>query len=205
MYTSINNLADVDFDEQLNRPLGIFEEMDKVTASAFNHPFFTQRAPSIDDLDRNFENALNTFHDLYQRAASSDSSNTPIETRSTSKTVTTHITRTADGTFHKETVTTEQLPDGSTKTSRTVETTPVESTTSEYSATSDVRHNFVSRVEEHVGRANQDEERGPNSLSFNATDNGGRDVHKVEITKSHHSDKGKDQGESTWSWFWSRR
>ena len=37
---------------------------------------------------------------------------------------TTHITRNADGSVHKETVTTERLPDGSTKTTRIVNSTP---------------------------------------------------------------------------------
>jgi len=39
---------------------------------------------------------------------------------------TTHVTRSADGSVHKETVTTERLPDGSTKTTRIVDTTPAD-------------------------------------------------------------------------------
>lgn len=52
--------------------------------------------------------------------------NSMKESYSTRTTTTTHVTQNADGSVYKETVTTEQLPDGSTKTTRIVNTTPGE-------------------------------------------------------------------------------
>jgi hypothetical protein len=60
------------------------------------------------------------FEERFRGAREDDT----IKSYSTETSTTTHITRNADGSVHKETVTTERMPDGSTKTTRIIDTTP---------------------------------------------------------------------------------
>lgn len=67
-----------------------------------------------------FEDFEKRFEERFKRAKEDDA----VKSYSTETSMTTHITRSADGSIHKETITTEWMPDGSTKTTRIVNTTP---------------------------------------------------------------------------------
>jgi hypothetical protein len=67
-----------------------------------------------------FEDFEKRFEDRFRRAREDDA----VKSYTAETSTTTHITRSADGSVHKETITTERLPDGSTKTTRIVDTTP---------------------------------------------------------------------------------
>lgn len=83
-----------------------------------------------DDYSKSGLNAPSSFEDFekrfHDRFGSIQGGETPqVKSYSTETSTTTQITCNADGSVHKETVTTERLADGSTKTTRVVQTTPV--------------------------------------------------------------------------------
>jgi hypothetical protein len=103
------------------------------------------------------------------------------ETKSYSET-TTHITRTADGTVHEETTTTERLPDGTTKTTKLVKTPEGETRTETIVNKPLFKERF---------RALPGGEETSNSASAG---NGSGDKHG----------NGNGNGNKAW-WFWSRK
>jgi len=77
----------------------------------------TTTTPSFAEFEKRSDRRI---HDLYKNARN----NIMSETYSTETSTTSHISRRPDGSVYKETITKEKLADGSTKTTRVVDTTP---------------------------------------------------------------------------------
>lgn len=113
--------------------------------------------------------------------------------QSTETTVTTNINRNPDGSVHKETVTTERLADGTTKTTRIVDTTPL------------TNNSQQPRQEETVGASPADDWTCPKSIPVEESwDRQQTAVQKVESSAPVPQEGGKKEGNWTW-WFWSKK
>lgn len=77
----------------------------------------------ITEIKEQQERSKDDWVDQYKSAFEGDKTS---QFYSTATSTTTHVTRNADGSVHKETITTERLSDGSTKTTRIVDTTPAD-------------------------------------------------------------------------------
>lgn len=99
-------------DEEITR--GISSWFDGLGALNGKERKLSPCVPSWEELGKDFHGRF--------KALESNSSNVV----STEISTTTKITRNLDGSVYKETVTTEKLPDGTTNTTRTVDTTPAD-------------------------------------------------------------------------------
>ena len=113
--------------------------------------------------------------------------------QSTETTVTTNINRNPDGTVHKETVTTERLADGTSKTTRVVITTPPGN------------NGQQSRQEETVSASPADDWTRPKSIPVEESwDQQKTAAQKVESPAPVQQEGKKKEGNWTW-WFWSKK
>jgi hypothetical protein len=137
--------------------------------------------PSWDELGKGFDERFKALEDGSSKIISTETSTT------------TKITRNPDGSVYKETVTTEKLADGTTKTTRTVDTT----------AANDP---YQSRTERTVNTS-------PTKDTAMRWGDSGPDGCRIEDTKEAKkvrelADTGKKEAsrpnDSTW-WFWSRK
>jgi len=130
---------------------------------------------SWDELVKSFREEIKT---LPEDTAKVYSRETRIET---------NITRNPDGSVHKETVTTEKLPDGSTKTSRIVDTTPA--------------------GEESRESATERTLTAPAANTLLRWEESWSDVEKPKaVEKSSDSEKKQENSPNNWTWwFWSRK
>jgi len=120
------------------------------------------------------------------------------ESYSTKTTSTTHVTQNADGSVYKETVTTEQLADGSTKTTRIVNTTPGDGdqpTTTETTITTIP----PSATKEPLGLSQKRHPR-PRMLEKPLAEERSQFEERKEVSEK----KDVDQRNWTW-WFWSKK
>jgi hypothetical protein len=211
--------ADVDFDTPLILDTDLRRETDRIHAPLFNHPWFTQEIPSFEEASQNASGMIKALVGsleeeqifLQQELATLEFSNMATFGQPVDKTVTSNITRNPDGTVHRETVTTERMPDGSTKTSRTVETRPDVKSLAlrlhEYVELPLIGAAIEERCSSRAGNIpadSQNEERVSRAPTF-VYPNLAEIVQKAAVTESENSSEKEKQGEGKWNWFWSKK
>ena len=136
-----------------------------------------------------FEEFEKRFQDRFRGLQGGD--NSQVKSYATETSTTTQITRNADGSVHKETVTTERLADGSTKTTKVVKTTPPagDSQQSRTETTINTTPPVNTTMQEKSWNTPRSEET------------------QIEMKKSTNSDiiKGNNDQKSWAWWFWSRK
>jgi hypothetical protein len=186
-YRPLNYVADIDFDDFENVTMKTFSnELDRRTAEIQR-----EWKNLTDEYSSTGENELPAFEDFEKRFEDqfkNIQADNKSYTRETS--TTTHITRNADGSVHKETTTTEKLPDGSMKTTRIVNKTPAEG---------DSRTETTVKTTPATRASSEDMWR--TSRSFENEDNS---TSKPDADASNDKKGNNDQRNWAW-WFWSRK
>lgn len=148
---------------------------DDYSKSGLNPP------PSFEDFERRFQDRFRSIK-----------GETPqVKSYSTETSTTTQITHNADGSVHKETVTTERLVDGSMKTTRIVKTTPAGGDSQQ--STTETTVNTTPSVNTAV------EEKSWNCPRLERKS-------QLDKDKSTSSEIGRSKDQKSWAWwFWSRK
>lgn len=133
------------------------------------------------------------------------------ETKSYSMETRTNITRNADGSIHKETVTTELLADGSSKTTKTVDITPAGGDTRQAKTETTITTTPSTETkpfDDHPNSFSASVSSNPSSLQTEQLDSRPQIEEKPTFERSVERDKsneaGKDQTDWTW-WYWSKK
>jgi hypothetical protein len=217
------NCADIEFDDQYIFDSLLRKKVDRLFAPLFNHRYFTQDVPSLDELLENTAEIMEAITEqgakeivamdharLTPQILAIKEINQPIN-----KTITSNIIRNPDGTVHKETVTTERMADGSYKASRTVETRPdfkslplqFHEDLELFSLIAASEQRMLSALELSSMHSNKERELMASKSSAAAGDN--RSLAEIgqrtPFTRSEDSSEKENQGEGKWKWFWSKR
>jgi len=137
-----------------------------------------------------FEEFEKRFQDRFRKSLRGGE--TPqVKSYPTETSTTTHITHNADGSVHKEIVTTERLADGSTKTTRVVQTKP--------SSGDSQQSNTETTVNTAPPLNAPKEEKAWNPPRI-------EDMSQIETDKSTSSNKSGNNDQKNWAWwFWSKK
>jgi hypothetical protein len=177
----------LDLEEEISKPLSeerYQDPFERQKPSVFEKAWNTaiEQASKVETSVPEPQDQEKVFKDRFQQA------DTPVKSYSTETHTSTHIIRNSDGSVHKETITTEKLSDGSTKTTRIVNTTPAGGDAQQSRTETTVNTTpptVSSAVEDKAWKLPRDEDKST----------------KVEMDEK----KGND-GQKSWAWwFWSRK
>ena len=180
------NLGFDDFEQENIKTLS--NELDRRTAE-----FQREWKNLTDDYSKNGLNAPPSFEEFekrfHDRFRSLEGEETPqVKPYSTETSTTTQLTRNTDGSVHKETVTTERLADGSTKTTRVVISTPASGDSQQSSTETTVNTTPPVNTAVDWNRPRIEEKS------------------QIEMNKSTCPEKSGYNDQKRWAWwFWSRK
>jgi hypothetical protein len=180
------NLGFDDFEQENIKTLS--NELDRRTAD-----FQREWKNLTDDYSKSGLNAPPSFEEFekrfHDRFRSLEGEETPqVKSYSAETSTTTQLTRNTDGSVHKETVTTERLADGSTKTTRVVISTPAGGDSQQSSTETTINTTPPVSTAVDWNRPRIEEKS------------------QIEMNKSTGSEKSGDNDQKRWAWwFWSRK